>query len=224
MKFICMYADYLNIFRDLTDVRRGRLIMAILEYAFSGTVCELRGEERLAFSMMRSQIDRDRQKYEETCQRNRANGSRGGRPRKNPTAQTENPGVLEKPIEKENENVNEKEIKIENEKENEIVKEKESSICPEPGASGSPQPQPGIPDYTDILKYCSDHKLYHVDPAKFYDYYAANGWRMGRGTMADWTAALRSWDHRDAESARKAEAPYAEDPFYTNFKREYGVM
>ena len=29
MKYICMYADYLNILKDLSDVRRGRLMLAV---------------------------------------------------------------------------------------------------------------------------------------------------------------------------------------------------
>lgn len=63
-----------------------------------------------------------------------------------------------------------------------------------------------------ILDYCMEQGLTAVDPRKFYDYYAANGWRLGRGYMADWKAALRSWNREDAAKAaeqKKEENPYA---------------
>lgn len=222
MKFICMYADYLDLFQELTDVRRGRLIMAILEYAFSGKETELKGDERMAFITIRNQLDRDRQKYDETCQRNRANGRRGGRPRKNPTAATENPAVLEKPIERENEsdNINDKDNDKDNHKDNDIISEKESGICPGQGDTGLPPQEK--PTRSDVCLYCKEHDLIYVNPMKFYDYYEANGWRMGDHAMADWTAALRSWDHRDREAAYKA-APEWEDHTYTDFKRRFGI-
>lgn len=205
MKFICMYADYLDTFRELSDVRRGRLIMAIMEYAFSGKELPLGDRERMAFIPIRNQLDRDREKYEETCRRNREVGKRGGRPRKTQV-------VSEKPIEKEREKE-----KI-NEKEKDNQKEKESCILPEP-------PQPfDIPSYEDIQAFCLQNNLFHVDPMKFYDYYTANGWRMGRGAMADWTAALRSWDRKDRESSLGIEAPDAADLYYAEFKREYGIL
>jgi hypothetical protein len=39
------------------------------------------------------------------------------------------------------------------------------------------------------------------DPARFFDYYTANGWRVGRSPMRDWRAAARNWSARDKAPA-----------------------
>ena len=41
----------------------------------------------MAFYFIRSQMDRDRQTYEEKCERSRQNGMKGGRPRKSEKSQ-----------------------------------------------------------------------------------------------------------------------------------------
>lgn len=64
----------------LTDAQMGQLFRAMFRYH--------RGEEpdfrdpmvELAFAFVRPAMDRNREKYEETCQRNRENGRKGGRP------------------------------------------------------------------------------------------------------------------------------------------------
>lgn len=218
MKFICMYKDYVDVFRDLTDVRRGRLIMAVLEYAFGGGEPQLRGEERLAFSMIRSQIDRDREKYIDTCQRNREHGKKGGRPKK-ALALEENPAVFEKPKEKENIKENEKENIKENENVN--VNENESSGWDTGGWEEAQRQLPPVLDPDTIKNYCYENGLVHVDPQKFYDYYAANGWRMGRGPMVDWRAAIRNWDRQDAAKVLKEESDAYSDEHYSRFLEEY---
>jgi len=32
-----------------------------------------------------------------------------------------------------------------------------------------------------------------VSPESFFDYYEANGWRVGKNPMKDWKAAVRTW-------------------------------
>ena len=34
---------------------------------------------------------------------------------------------------------------------------------------------------------------------KFFDYYTANGWKVGRSTMKDWRAAARNWVRRNSK-------------------------
>ena len=38
-----------------------------------------------------------------------------------------------------------------------------------------------------------------IDVDRFFDYYTSNGWKVGRNSMKDWRAAVRSWAKRDAE-------------------------
>lgn len=52
---------------------------------------------------------------------------------------------------------------------------------------------------------------YALDAARFCDYYAANGWRVGGAPMRDWRAVVRNWQRRDAERAG-TEPEDANDP------------
>ena len=72
------YHSYLKSIETLNDAEIGRLFVACLTYSMSGTAQELRGNERHVFPMIRSQIDRDAERYAEKCAVNRANGALGG--------------------------------------------------------------------------------------------------------------------------------------------------
>ena len=63
---------------NLNDAECGRLWRACLEYSKSGTLLELRGNERILFPSMKSQIDRDIESYKSICDTNKQNGSLGG--------------------------------------------------------------------------------------------------------------------------------------------------
>lgn len=83
-----MYNSYLEITRSLSDGELGRLVRALMKYSSTGEVEQLNGREAMAFEFIRYDIDRAAKNYMERCERNSANGSKGGRPK--------NPTVLEK--------------------------------------------------------------------------------------------------------------------------------
>lgn len=49
------------------------------------------------------------------------------------------------------------------------------------------------PSFEEISSYCAERKN-SIDPQKFLDYYTANGWKVGRNSMKDWRAAVRTWE------------------------------
>ena len=51
------------------------------------------------------------------------------------------------------------------------------------------------PTLEDVSQYCQSRNN-TVDPVKFHAYYQSNGWRVGRGTMRDWQAAIVTWERR----------------------------
>ena len=62
------------------------------------------------------------------------------------------------------------------------------------------------PTIDDVRGY-ADSKGYAVDAERFCDYYASNGWRVGRNPMKDWQAAVRQWAARDrTQGAQQAQA------------------
>ena len=48
------------------------------------------------------------------------------------------------------------------------------------------------PTLEEIDSYCTSRKIV-VDPIKFFNYYTANGWRVGRNPMKNWKAAIAVW-------------------------------
>lgn len=69
----------------LSMEQRGELLTALFDYAASGSIPKLDGVTGFAFEVFRERIDTSLVAYEEVCQKNRENGRKGGRPRKNQT-------------------------------------------------------------------------------------------------------------------------------------------
>lgn len=77
-KSFVLYCDYRKHFSLLSPVDRGHLIMAIFDYVETGEEPELYGMAVMAFSFIRAQLDRDIEKYRETCRRRAEAGRAGG--------------------------------------------------------------------------------------------------------------------------------------------------
>lgn len=84
LSYIKIFLDCLETIEPLDDGERGRLFTALLQYAQTGQIPALQGNERFLFPVLRAQLDRDAQSYQRVCQANRENGRLGGRPPRNP--------------------------------------------------------------------------------------------------------------------------------------------
>lgn len=89
---------------------------------------------------------------------------------------------------------------VEKEKDKEIEIEKEI----EGGAGGRSKFSP--PTLEDVKAYCLERGN-HVDAARFIDHYTANGWKVGKNSMKDWRAAVRTWE-RTEKTGAKIKTPY----------------
>ena len=78
-----LYQSYKNQFSLLSMEQRGQLITAIFNYnETSEAGLELDPLCAMAFSFIKDTLDRDTRSYEERCEKNRENGKKGGRPKK----------------------------------------------------------------------------------------------------------------------------------------------
>lgn len=68
---------------------------AIIEYAASGRLSELKPLAKMAFSFIKYEIDNNQRKYDEKVERNRINGSKGGAPKGNTNAKAKQPKTTE---------------------------------------------------------------------------------------------------------------------------------
>lgn len=76
-KSIILYADCIAILEELTFEQAGRLFKAVLSYANEEPVTEINDPAvKMAFKVLKTQIDRDSEKYEEICRKRSEAGKR----------------------------------------------------------------------------------------------------------------------------------------------------
>lgn len=56
-----------------------------------------------------------------------------------------------------------------------------------------------VPSIEDVEAYCRSRGN-QVNAASFWNYYTANGWKVGRNAMKDWKAAVRTWEQKHSNS------------------------
>ena len=72
-----IHLDEADMIRYLTDRERGRLLLALVDYAQDGVVTQsFKGSLAMCYEQMRRSIDRNIVRYQDTCERNRANANK----------------------------------------------------------------------------------------------------------------------------------------------------
>ena len=191
MKYLKVFTDFLDVIAPLTEAEKGRLFEAMLAYALNGQEPSLSGNERFLWAVAKQNIDRERVTYEGKVASVEAarHCLKKQKPDKSKLISDE-----DKDKEKENDKDNDK--------------GKDVYIGAE-----APAPKAHIykeaPTLGEIESYCRERGN-QVDPQYFFDYYEANGWRMGKTPMKDWRAAVRSWENNGKGTPHK---PSARDAF-----------
>ena len=83
------------------------------------------------------------------------------------------------------------EIEIELEREIKIEKEIHSSA-----STTTKRKRFEKPTLSEIKAYCIERGN-KVDAQHFFDYYESNGWRVGKNSMKNWQAAVRTWERSE---------------------------
>lgn len=95
------------------------------------------------------------------------------------------------------------EIEIELEKEIKIEKEIDSSA-----STTTKRKRFEKPTLSEIKQYCIERNN-NVNAEHFFDYYESNGWKVGKNSMKDWKAAVRTWErseYRNVKVSKKQQA------------------
>ena len=108
------------------------------------------------------------------------------------------------------------EIEIELEKDIEIEKEIHSSAK----STTTKRKRFEKPSISDIKQYCMERNNC-VNAEQFYDYYESNGWKVGKNSMKDWKAAVRTWEKNNYNKTAKSNKQNAID-VVNKLMREYG--
>ena len=83
------------------------------------------------------------------------------------------------------------EIELELKKEIKIEKEIDSSA-----STTTKRKRFEKPTLSEIEQYCIERNN-NVNAEQFFDYYESNGWKVGKNSMKDWKAAVRTWERSE---------------------------
>lgn len=61
------------------------------------------------------------------------------------------------------------------------------------------------PTVDEVRTYCQERKN-NVDPERFVDYYESNGWKVGKNSMKDWKATVRTWEKNGYSTTQKVQS------------------
>jgi len=218
VKSFILYQEYKKNISLLSQNQKGDLLDAIFSFN-EGVEIKLDPIVEMAFSFIKSDLERNKIKYQNIIERNKINGANGGRP-KNPKEPKKPSGLFGNPKEpketlNDNEDDNEdkddnknEECKLINDNLDEIKKNEIDLEKPKTKKFKKPSIQ-------EIKDYCQERKN-SVDAEKFFDYYEARAWKE----IKNWQACVRTWERNGYSSNSKPQTGYRDTYSYNpnNYK------
>ena len=205
MKYLKVFTDFLEVAAPLSDGAVGRLFRAMLRYALDGTEPELKGKERVLWTVARQNIDREVAAYKTKVEADRRNGRKGAAIRWSKVAKDGDPYPDHSQDSQDNDN--------EKEKNNDNDKDNDSLSSTEPRLTAEEREKK--PSLEEVMSFSQEAGL-NVDVQYFYNYYEANGWYIGKRPIRDWKAAVRSWESNGMD--RERPAPAGKKSYLDNFR------
>jgi len=173
-KSFLLYCDQQGVFNKLPDEIAGKLIKHIFAYVNDENPPCNDLLLTIAFEPIKTQLKRDLRKYDEYIDKQKFNGAKGGRPKKEEITQITQP-FFQEPKKADNvndtDNDNVKDIKV---KRDVFIK----------------------PSIVEIKNYMLEIGMNDVSE-KWFDYYESNGWLVGKNKMKNWKAAVRTWKNNN---------------------------
>lgn len=202
-----LYVDQAGIIEDLDDAEAGEVLRGILTYA-NGEEPEFKSRAaRIAFKAFKATLDRDSRKYDEISQKRSEAGKRGLQSRWHKN----------EPLEEDsNEDFATEEIA--NDSKNNFAKNEIARIADSDSDSDSEYIKRDIreksavpaqtsrkvfkkPSLGEVQEYILVND-YHVNAERWYAFYESKNWMIGKNKMADWKAAVRTWEQSEKDRAR----------------------
>lgn len=215
-EYFCAYHSMLDATRKLSDAEVGRLFRGLLHYSATGEQPDnLQGREEIVFDIFSQQIDRENERYEAKCDRNRQNVTkRYDRIQPYTTEYDRNKSSTTA-----YQNYQEKEEEKGEEKEKDKGKDKgEVERPPRERARMTPPTPDDVRAYAQEMRWSTAQ----FDPERFVDFYASKGWRVGSQPMRDWRAAARNWAARERSDGGRFQAREEKtNPAFNYDQRDY---
>lgn len=229
------YKSFHDSIKTLKNNQQCKIYSAMFEYIFEKKEPTLDGVMLGIWVLIKPQLDANEKRFRDG-QKGAEYGSRGGRPRKKDTENTPANDSKKNPIGDKQKNpigVNKKTpqgllVKTPNVNVNDNVnvnvndKEKEKKEV-----EGKPSPPPPVPKINfknlkveeiekiffkklKIKNFTGSSDLAKIESEKFYNYYTANGWKVGRNKMQSIEHTISNWIGRMDNKPTEKKIDYAE--------------
>lgn len=205
---VMLYFDVRPCLNRLTDAEQAQLFRGILDYGESGIDPGFENRLGLVWDFVKPMIDRDADRYKEIQEKRAMAGSRGGQMKASKSKQNEtnqaNASLASDDVAKESNDSKIKQIKPSTTTTTSTTTATTTTTLDCIGAESCPtttRQRFTPPSVEDVRVYAIEKGL-SINPEAFVDYYTANGWKVGKNSMRDWKAAVRTWTRKDKENGR----------------------
>ena len=185
-----MYSAWERPMSKLTDEQLGKFLRIYYQMQLTGDT-DVDSEDPMVDMMLevvREQVTFDVQAYDRKCAVNKENGAKSHQTNPEEPKQTQTvPNGVDSDSDTEIDSEIEPEIGIDSER----------------LRSGESKKRFRPPTVEEVEAYCFERNN-KVDAERFVDFYASNGWRVGKNPMKDWKAAVRTWEKREDNSPMSA--------------------
>lgn len=173
-KSFLLYTDQQGVFNQLPDEIAGKLIKHI--FSFVNDENPLCDDLLLtiAFEPIKQALKRDLRKYDHYVDKQKINGAKGGRPKKEEETQKTQP-FFQEPKKADSVSVSDS-VNV-----NDIKKQRDVFIKP---------------SIEELKIYMIEIGMNDISE-KWFDYYESNGWLVGKNKMKNWKAAVRTWKNNN---------------------------
>lgn len=191
-KGFVLYKDWAPLVFRLTSEEKAAVFEALFRVAI-GEPYEVPPSVLGIFEFFLSQIEKNDEKWEETRQKRREAGRKGGQAKPSNAKQSQAKPSTPKHNNNNNNNNNVNVPTIVGIKEN--TKEK----------AGKPPRVCFVPPTVEEVKaYCLERQN-TVDPEAFVAFYNSNGWLVGKNKMKNWKSAVITWEKRQDKQTTSAQ-------------------
>ena len=171
----------------LSDAQAAELFRVYLAYANGKEVKISDPEVKGIWRFIKSRVDKDNVKYEEKCEQLRENIKNRYKSKEKATNEYKCNQQATNEYICNNDNDSDNDISPNGDKEK-----------PNAYALGKKKPRPTL----DEVKAYAGEKGRPEEAEHFFDFYTANGWKVGKNPMKDWQAAFRNWLKNDFDRGK----------------------
>lgn len=197
-KSFILHKDSLSILNKLTDEQAGQLFKAIYKYQLNNTLPQ-DNFISIIIDPFLNQFSRDDIKYQNVIERNKINGSKGGRPKtqNNPLGYLATQDNPKEPKKADSDSDSDSDSKNKSDQQYII---NSNNILIEKNITKKEKVKNFVkPTIDELIDYCNQNVL-NVDPNQFIDHYESVGWKVGKNPMKDWQATARTWHRRNSNN------------------------